>query len=543
MTEGVPDLIIPIRMDPSAATAALGKFGTAGTKAGDDVAKAAAKAQGGIRGAANAAAEFGRQIVSVQGMQLGFAAVSGAVAAMSSEFKAAVDYITNIAKEFVDLRQAMQQVAALKGQQNSNEFTVAEAGSAAQASLTPHEWRTFQEQFQSFGGAYLEGDQSRFIDRQNAEGKKVTAAQQGEQYQQQLAEFAKARWIPPSEIAQLGGALLQFSEGPQTTEELMSKLGKVYKTLERAPTPVSQLMPQMSRVMAQGASPEEASQMLAIMSEAMPGEEETGVTNTIKAITNQILEGKGEALGQKKGMTRVEQIKAAVGAIKKRVNKGEDLDKILHEIAPDLREMRGVKGFLTRGLEAEGFQRTEQYQRETPEDFVQQSIADYEKSDPGRYAKAVAKRALTEAQAGSRSAELQTLQEEALAKMTERGDFEKFSLGESATRGATSKITGVDVRQQRINAEMLSDVGRRASEAGIENPFDNRTAYGRANIATESATMDQLTVNKEIKELLAKIAENTAKEKERREPATPAKGEPSKPIAAPPPPSVRNAGA
>ena len=58
----------------------------------------------------------------------------------------------------------------------------------------------------------------------------------------------------------------------------------------------------MSRVMAQGASAEEASQMLAIMSEAMPGEEEIGVTNTIKAITNQVLEGKGEVLGQKKGM-------------------------------------------------------------------------------------------------------------------------------------------------------------------------------------------------------------------------------------------------
>ncbi len=338
-----PDLIIPIRIDASKAAASLQKVGTDGGKAGDAVAAGANKAQAGIRGAANAAGEFSRQAATVHGMQLAFSAVGGAARAMGAEFKSAVDYITNIAKEFVTLREAMQQVAALKGEKNSNEFTVSEASKAAKASLTPQEWRTFQEQFQSYGGAYLEGDQSKFVDRQ-INGKKVTAAEQGEQYQQQIAEFAKARGIPAQEIAQLGGALLQFSEGPQTNEGLMSQLGKVYKTLERAPTPVAQLMPQMSRIMAQGASAEEASQMLAIMSEAMPGEEETGVTNTLKAITTQTLKGKGAALGQKKGMTPVEKIRAAVESIKARTDKGEDLDKILHDIAPDIREMRRRKG-------------------------------------------------------------------------------------------------------------------------------------------------------------------------------------------------------
>jgi hypothetical protein len=531
-----PELIVPIRMDASGATSALKNFGATGAKAGDEVAKGAAKAEGGIKGAAHAVGEFGRQAVAVHGMQLAFSAVGGAVAAMGAEFKNAVDYINTIAKEFVELRQAMQQVAALKGQPNSNEFTVNESRKAFQVSLTPQEWKTFQEQFQSFGGAYLEGDQARFQDR---EGK--SAQTQGEEYQQKIAEFAKSRGIPAADIAQLGGALLQFSEGPQTTEDLMSKLGKVYKTLERAPTPVAQLLPQMSRVMAQGASAEEASQMLAIMSEAMPGEEETGVTNTIKAITNQTLEGKGAALGQEKGMTRVEQIKAAVKAIKARQEKGEDLDAILHEIAPDLREMRGVKGFLTRGLEAEGFERTKGYQEETPADFVEKSIADYEKTDAGRYARAVAKRALTEAEAGSRQAELETLKEEAIGRMTERGDFEEFHLGEAAVRGATSKITGVDSRQQRINAEILADVGRRASDAGVTSLLDPRTAHGRAEIATTSATQDQLTINKQIQELLRQIAESNQKIAEKIKAEEP-RGEPGKPISAPPPPSVRNMG-
>ena len=153
-------------------------------------------------------------------------------AAISAEFKPAADYCKELALEFTDLRQAMQQVAALKGQSNTNQFTVQEAKKAAAASLTPQEWRSFQEQFQSYGGTYIEGDQSKFQEREIG-GKKVSTSEQAEQYKQKIAEFAKARGIPAAEIAQLGGALLQFSEGPQTTEDLMSQLGKVYKTLER----------------------------------------------------------------------------------------------------------------------------------------------------------------------------------------------------------------------------------------------------------------------------------------------------------------------
>jgi hypothetical protein len=524
MAGTVPDLIIPIRMDPSKATAALQKVGAEGKKAGNEVAKGAAKAEAGLKGAANAAGEFSRQAVAMHGMQLASSAVSAAVSAMSSEFKAAVDYITNIAKQFVELRQAMQQVAALKGQANTNEFTVAEAQKAAQAGLTPQEWRQFQEQFQSYGGAYIEGSQSRFM--KEVGGQKVADTEAAEKYQAQIAAFAKARGIAPNEIAQLGGALLQFEGGPTTPEAMMAKLGSVYKTLERAPIPVAELMPAMSHVMAQGASAEEAAEMLAIMSEAMPHEEETGVVNALKAITNETLEGRGEALGQKAGMTPLEKIKAAVKAIMDRRDKGEDLDKIIHEIARDLREAKGLKGFLTRGLEAEGFTRIEGYQSGIPADFVQQAVADYEKTAAGRHALAEARKVLAETEAGARNAELITLQAE--ARMTSRGEFEEFRLGESAMRGATGKLTGVDVRQQRINAEMLTDIGRRAAEAGIETNYNPNTALGRANIQTESATQDQLTINKRLLEVLEKIDGKMKKEEQRA-------GQPGKPMAAPPP--------
>src|SRR5262249_42967964 len=152
-------------------------------------------------------------------------------------------------------------------------FALEEVRKAAVAGLTPEEWKRAQEEFQSRARAYLEGDQARLNTKQELE------------FQQQIAQFAKARGIAPSEAMALGGGLLQFSEGQQDVGALMSRYGKVFKTLERAPTPVAQLLPQMSRIVSQGFSPEEAAQALELMSEAIPGEEETGVENALKALT------------------------------------------------------------------------------------------------------------------------------------------------------------------------------------------------------------------------------------------------------------------
>src|SRR6516225_3651251 len=106
----------------------------------------------------------------------------------------------------------------------------------------------------------------------------------------------------------------------------MARYGKLFKTLERAPTPVNQLLPHMSRIMSQGFSPEEAAQALAITSEAMPGEEEVGVEAAMRAITNARMAGKGGQLGLREGMGSMEQLEAAARTLQQRRAAGEDVD-------------------------------------------------------------------------------------------------------------------------------------------------------------------------------------------------------------------------
>jgi hypothetical protein len=553
------NLIIPIRMDVDKAIARSQKLSAQGKKAGDHIDTEAKKGKKSLDDMSDGAESAVEALLRLGKAQMGVQLINAVGHVISSEFKRAADYCKNLAMEFSDLRQMMQQVAALRGQQNTNEFTVSEAKKAAGASLTPQEWKSFQEQFQSYGGAYLEGDQARFIDREDSDEKykervqaymktnivsedeamkvlprkTITAAEQSEKYQQKIAEFGKARGIPADQIVQLGGALLQFSEGPQTTEGLMSRLGKVYKTLERAPTPVSELLTAMNRVMAQGSSPEEASQMLAIMSEAMSHEEETGVINTIKAITNETLEGRGDKLGQKKGMTRVEQIKAAVQSIKDRVDNGEDLDKIIHNIALNLRETKGIKGFLTQGLEAGGFDRTKGYQDETPTDFIECTLKDYEKSD----AKYDEDETVTRAEAGERHEEVKAVLQRSRTHVVQSGDFEEGRMA-NLVHQAVGWWSGVDTEQQKINTEAIEELkeqGRqeiiRQRPRTLEQDMVRELRSSAAEETFGHGAQSQYQVNEEIRQLLRVIAENTGKDFSK---VNSKIGKPGVPLAAPP---------
>ncbi len=488
---GTPELVIPIRLDPGKAAAALRQIGTAGAKAGDDVA-------GGMKHAETASHGLGSQIGSVAGALMGISALKGIATGIADSFNKTAKDVMEAAQQFQRLREAMQQVAALTGQQNQTKFTLAQVDKAQAAGLKPEEWRKAQEEFQSRAGAYLEGDQARMNQ------------QQGEEYQQKIAEFAKARGIAPSEAMALGGGLLQFSEGQQDPAELMKRYGKVFKTLERAPTPVAQLLPQMSRVMSQGFSPEEAAQALAIMSEAMPGEEETGVENALKAFRNAQMKGEGEELGLKKGMSPMEMLEAGSRKLKERAGNGEDIDEMMKKYAPDLRERRGVLGFMNRGVGAEGFQRVRGYARDTADDFTEQAAREYQESDAGRQAKVDVALEAEKARMGARNDEVARRREIAEVELTRAGRFESVPIPE--------RISGLvpgaeDTKTQQINRQML----RRA-----------RAQLGESSGLTDNAaSLSQGATDEVMRALLKRIAESS----ERREKAAAA---PS-PLSAPPP--------
>lgn len=494
-----PDLTIPIALDYGKALAQLKRMQDKLAETGAEGEKAGRKASSALAGIGDAMLDLGRH--------QGWTIIKDLGMSMVDSFDQAAKHIREISGEFIKLQQLQTQIAALQGRANNDDFTVEQADLAMQASLTPQEWTKFQEEFQSFGGAFIEGPNAKL------------GEDDATKYQQYVAQFAKARGLAPSEAAQLAGGLLQFADGPTTAADMVAQFGKVFTTLERAPTPVPQLLPQMSRVMAQGVGALDASRMLAVMSEATPGEEETGVTNVLKALREARLDGKGAGLGIDKSQTQMEQVLAAAKTLDARQKGGEDLEELMQQYFPDIRQFRGMMGFLNRGLRGGSFERSKGYQDNTADDYVETQLGAWEQSDAGRRSKLAAEEEWRRIRNGADDAASLDAMQEAKNQLLAERRFENPEAGDAA-RGMFSWILG-SKEDQLIRERAIQNAVQRARDAGSTLP-DSLGVLPAAGIQDDHEGLTLLAA------LLKEIAANTAK------------GAAPKPLnAAPPAPKTR----
>jgi hypothetical protein len=482
----IPDLVIPVRMDIDKAIDKLNKMAGAGKKAADDTEEATKKTKKTLEDTGTAASVLGDQLLKLGGAAAGAALVRRAFDAVFTRAKDVSAYVSQMAKDFIELRQALQQIAALKGQANENEFAITEVRKAAAARLMPQEWKAFQEAFQSYAGAQLEGPAA-----------KLTLPQ-AETYQQKVAEFMKAEGVAPQLGAELAGTLLETAKGPQDVEKLMSSFGRVYETLKKSRTPVEQLLPQMARITAYGVSPEDAAQLLSVIAPGMPGEEQTGIENTFKAIRELKLGGKAAEYGIDTGATKYEQVKQLAENIQGRIQKGEDIDKILQDAKiQDMREFRGIQAFAYHGVEMGGFARYQDYNKGLADTHTKSVIENYEKSRAGREAKRRADAALSAAELGERNAKVEELKMEAETQLRNERRLETLYATDFA-RGAIGKVTGIDVNQQLIQERAVQLAYK---EAGIAGPLEKLTPEERAVRMLTARAPGAINVEQVLREL------------------------------------------
>jgi hypothetical protein len=204
----------------------------------------------------------------------------------------------------------------------------------------------------------------------------------------------------------------------------LERTEKIFTALERARTPVEKLLPQMPMMMASGASGREASELLNIAAEFAPGEEGTYASATLKALRETRLKGKGGELGLKDGMSPVEQIKAAALKIDERVRGGEGEEDILKDYFGDVREFRGMQGFLNRGLRAGRFDAVESMIGETSPIKIQSELAKWEGSTGGRRAGVLADESVQRAIRGAEVADAAEERQRARNELISEGRFE-----------------------------------------------------------------------------------------------------------------------
>lgn len=509
-----PELVIPLKLDMDKAFAALKKLSEEGKEAGE-------KTADGLREADSAGASFAATIgdlVTHQGYQI----AKDAAAAMAQGYKEAGEYIKEIAKEYTDLRATMQEIAALQGKDNTGSFTGDQAKAAAAAGLKPEEWVGFQSSFQASAGAFLEGDGARMNEAD------------AQEYQQRLAAFAKARGVDAGQVAKLGGSILQFAEGPVSVDDAITQFGRAFKTMEIAPGDLGSLLGDTNKVMAQGASADEASQLLHLGTLFNPGGEENSIRRALTGLNRNIMAGAGEDLGGvDASMSPLQKIETAARALAARRDAGDDLDEMLAEYFPEQMEGLAMKGFINRGVDDRGFERVRGFNAETADDFAATAVEDYQKTDAGRFAGEEAKLAAArilrgEDYKGSEQAKL-----EAKRQLTEEGAFEQYGVGDLVRDAVSTVSIGVvpGRDEQLIQERAIQNTYKRAIDLGVkpsEFGLDDRNQY-----RVDGETSDQLGQNyssqgasNKIEEILKAIEKHLAKANEGRD---------NRPLAARPP--------
>jgi hypothetical protein len=494
-----PALVIPMRIDGKDALKVLNAIAAASAHAGTAGAAAGNAAGAGMKHAAEGAQGYGRELANIMKAQIGLASVKQVASAVRESWDDTAKYVQNAAKEFQNLRKTMQEVATLKGEQNSTEFTLKEARQAEAFHLNPSEYRDFQAQFQNYAGAQI-GDV--------AQGAKLTGAQ-GEDYAGRVALLMKGSGVNPAEGAELAGSLLENSKGPQDVDALMKRLSTTFQVLQKGRVPLSRALPEISQIMGMGVEAEDAAKMYSIVSPAAAGQEGTSVQAALRAVQEMKSKGTGEEFGIKTGMTAMESVRAFAGNVndrKQALMAGGDTeqaaqDKVMQLLmekhaAADSREARGlVSGFGRQGVELGGFERYDKVAAGVSGSYEADARKTYLEGKEGRTDAIRTAKAVADAEMGARNEGIERRRQIAEVELEKSGGFEKFGAGEVAR----SLLPGaLDVKSQKINEQMIR---RGRAEAGQRFVGADQAAASYSQGATDAVMRD----------ILGRIEENTRK--------------------------------
>jgi hypothetical protein len=348
----------------------------------------------------------------------GVAAFTHTARAIATAFKNTSDEIERQAKAFQGLRKSMQGVASLSGTPNTTKFTLGEIDKAANANVTPADYKDFRDSFLSRGSLYVgKGPNAKMTDAE------------ADQYQSALAEAAAQKGISESDMGDFGGGLLAQAKGPQTAKAMKTQAGKVLNTLEASSAPVAHLLPQLTRLRAQGFSAEEGAQVLAQMPEIAPEEEGTYALRAVSALRDQAQKGEGADIGIQKGMSPYQMLRTAVANIQKRGQAGENVDDIIEKATHG----EEISGRALRGLVGQGVGAMDQWKNvleSTPDNALDRTIKEGRETEPGRQRAVDARQAAEQARMGARNDRITRLRQVADTELMAGGKYEKVDWGQ-----------------------------------------------------------------------------------------------------------------
>ncbi len=166
------------------------------------------------------------------------------------------------------------------------------------------------------------------------------------------------------------------------------------------------------------------------------------------------MKGKGKEFGIEKGASHYDRLKGLVGNLQQRKQRGENLDKVLEEIAPESVAQNALRSLTDQGVES--MDRWRGLVDKTPRDSIQQFIDSRRLTEEGRQQAVDAAQGAAHARMGARNDTLARRRQIADVEATEGGLKENVGWGERAAVAGLQQVgLGDDLETQQVNRQMI----------------------------------------------------------------------------------------
>lgn len=424
--------------------------------------------------------------------------------------QAATSHLRDLIQKGEEARKLDREIAALTGNAPTILYSAQQAREAAQAGVSPDDYRRGQLAFQAQAGQFIgEGEFSK-ISQEDAAN-----------LMQRVASFSASQGIDVADPARLMGTLIGKAPAGTSNADLMGTFGKLFKAIQLAPGETSPLVGQLAELVQEevgnGGTFQDvldAAPLIRAMAERNPGEASTYGRSILRGLREVRSDPqKMKELGITSGMGFMEQVQAVDSASQKYAAGGGDEGEFLSRYFKDIRTFGGVRTAINAGVRGKGFERVYAEMNGVSGDTIDSAIANYLLSEEGMTQRQESSVAAAEREQASRQVPYQRTRRTAREALISSGELgrDEGLIGSLLTGAAEAAGYGTREEQelrkivgQTIYGKLSTIPGGREymRNAGID-PVANGASgsLGSGNIP-ESSLIDAAAMFEQLKRAL-----------------------------------------
>lgn len=422
------------------------------------------------------------------GIDLATKGVHLGVAALNLYGQAAQDALARfkqLSQGFASSRDQLRELATIQGVAGDDKFTLRNAAFNTKARFNPEEGLQFRLQFGNSG--------------QQFKGRNMSDAAYND-YEQQAAGLIAAKGFDPSTAGDLAGSLAGFKDrskmgDKEASADALGKLNSGVSIIGAGKGRQSVLINQFSMAASAALNEDETlgnfqdSDEVAVAISLMAEKHDAAAAEMMRAATRGFRDFDGKAGDLlKKALVNsktkwIDAVKQLAPVIEKEArDKGVKVDDVLKEHFEDILTRDAISVAINRGVSGGVIKAREDFSKTVQGSAIaQQTVADFGKSKTGMAREANAKVREAEAKRGAAGADIDTLRQQALAKLIDAREID--TTGANFNEYLDGKLgfgfLGTD-KQSRIDAKVAAMLNVRSPNASIQqHGYLPVTAEGR----------------------------------------------------------------